>query len=65
MKIRFLDMSTREKRIVMEAVERRVKTCRMICSMLKFPDCSKNLGLNDQSKFRGKAMTKREEKKDG
>ena len=49
----------------MEAVERRVKTCRMICNMLKYPDCSKNLGLNDQSKFMGKAMTKREEKKNG
>lgn len=49
----------------MEAVERRVKTCRMICSMLKFPECSEKLGLNDQSKFMGKAMTKREEKKNG
>ena len=63
--MQLLEMNTREKRVVMGAVERRVKTCRMICNMLKYPDCSKNLGLNDQSKFMGKAMTVREEKKNG
>ena len=33
----------------MGTVERRVKTCRMICKMQKYPEYSKKLGLVNRS----------------
>lgn len=47
----------------MNAVEKRVKMCRVIRKMQQFPEYSRTLGLINQSKFLGKEVTKKEDLK--
>lgn len=42
------------------AVERRVKICRILCNMQKYPEYSNKLGLVDRSKVKNELITEKE-----